>query len=90
MMPRIRFLTVIPLLAFSLASCGGDNSTQQGSQEEAPAKTSAEVSSCVGDADVQLPGAEFQETACLADLTTEGTQETGHANPKDWAGLNAE
>ncbi len=90
MMPRIRFLTVFTLLAFSFASCGGDNSTQQGSQEEEPATTtSAEVSSCVGDAEVQVPGAESQEAACLAGLTTEGTQETGHTNPKDWAGLNA-
>ena len=87
---RIRFAAVTLLLAFSLVSCGGDNSTQQASQEEESATTtSAEVSSCVGDTDVQVPGAEFQETACLADLTTEGTQETGHTNPKDWAGLNA-
>jgi pimeloyl-ACP methyl ester carboxylesterase len=89
MTPLIRFLTVTLLLALSLASCGGDNSTQQGSQDEESATTSAEVSSCVGDADVQVPGAEFQEVACLEDLTTEGTQETGHTNPKDWAGLNA-
>ncbi|HZG62617.1 MAG TPA: tannase/feruloyl esterase family alpha/beta hydrolase [Rubrobacteraceae bacterium] len=86
----IRFLAVVLLLAFSLASCGGDNSTQQGSQNEEPATTtSAEVSSCVGDADVQVPGADFQETACLVDLTTKGTQESGHTNPKDWAGLSA-
>src|ERR687897_321984 len=89
MTPRIRFLAVTLLLALSLASCGGDNSTQQGSQKEEPATTSAEVSSCEGDADVQVPGAEFQERACLEDLTTEGTQETGHTNPEDWAGLNA-
>jgi hypothetical protein len=38
---------------------------------------------------VQVPGAEFQEATCLTDLTTEGTQQTGHTNPKDWAGLNA-
>ncbi|HEY6752246.1 MAG TPA: tannase/feruloyl esterase family alpha/beta hydrolase [Rubrobacteraceae bacterium] len=90
MTPRIRFLAVILLLAFSLASCSEDNSTQQGSQKEEPATTtSAELSSCVGDAEVQVPGAEFQEAACLEDLTTKGTQETGHTNPKDWAGLNA-
>jgi pimeloyl-ACP methyl ester carboxylesterase len=86
---RIRFLILTLLLALSLASCGGGNSTQQGSQDEESATTSAEVSSCVGDADVQVPGAEFQEAACLEDLTTKGTQETGHTNPKDWAGLNA-
>ena len=87
---QVRFHAVILLLAFSLASCGGDGSTRQGSQEEEPATTtSLEVSSCVGDADVQVPGAEFQEAACLADLTTEGTQQTGHTNPEDWAGLSA-
>src|SRR5918993_2495991 len=87
---RIMFVAVTLLLAFLLVSCGGDNSSQQGSQEEESAtKTSAEVSSCVGDADVQVSGAEFQEAACLEDLTTEGTQQTGHTNPQDWAGLNA-
>ena len=90
MTPLIRFLTVIALLAFSLTGCGGDDSTQQGSKDEEPTTTtSAEVSSCVGDADVQVPRADFQEAACLADLTTEGTQQTGHTNPEDWAGLNA-
>lgn len=89
MTPSIRFLAVILLLAFPLASCGEDNSTQQGSQKEEPATTtSAEASSCVGDAEVQVPRADYQEAACLEDLTTKGTQETGHTNPKDWAGLN--
>ena len=87
---RTRLVAVTLLLVFSLASCGGDNSTQQGSQkQESDTTTSAEVSSCVGDADVPVPGAKFQEAACLADLTTKGTQESRHTNPKDWAGLNA-
>ena len=87
---RTRLVAVTLLLVFSLASCGGDNSTQQGSQkQESDTTTSAEVSSCVGEADVPVPGAEFQVAACLADLTTKGTQESGHTNPKDWAGLNA-
>ena len=90
MTPHIRFLAVILLLGFSLASCSEGNANQQDSQKEEPATTmGAEVSSCVGDAEVQVPGAEFQEAACLADLTTKGTQETGHTNPKDWAGLHA-
>lgn len=38
---------------------------------------------------MQVPGGDFQEAACLADLTTKGTQETGHTNSEDWAGLNA-
>src|SRR5829696_1450695 len=87
---RTRLVAVTLLLAFSLASCGGDNSTQQGSQKpKSDTTTSAEVSSCACDADVPVPEAEFQEAACLTDLTTRGTQESGHTKPKDWAGLNA-
>src|SRR5215216_7782736 len=47
---RTRLVAVTLLLVFSLASCGGDNSTQQeqGSQkQESDTTTSAEVSSCV-------------------------------------------
>jgi hypothetical protein len=57
MIPLIRVLIAILLLVFSLASCGGDNSTQQGSQEDEPATTtSVELSSCVGDATCRFPG----------------------------------
>jgi hypothetical protein len=38
---------------------------------------------------IDVPGAEVQKKACLADLTTAGTVGTGHTNPQDWAGLNA-
>ncbi len=38
---------------------------------------------------VVVKGAERTETACLADLTTTGTVQTGHTNPADWAGLHA-
>ncbi len=41
---------------------------------------------CAG---VRVPGAEYSVSACLADLTTTGTQTTGHTDPKDWAGLEA-
>ncbi|GID93067.1 tannase/feruloyl esterase family alpha/beta hydrolase [Amorphoplanes digitatis] len=34
-----------------------------------------------------LPGAERQQAACLADLTTAGTVASGHTDPADWAGL---
>jgi hypothetical protein len=36
-----------------------------------------------------VPGAERQEVARLADLTTAGTVLNGHTDPADWAGLNA-
>lgn len=49
----------------------------------------ARAASCAGAERIRVPGAEFQETACLADLTTAGTQATGHTNRSDWKGLNA-
>lgn len=38
---------------------------------------------------VRVPGAGFQDADCLEDLTTAGTQETGHTNRADWNGLHA-
>lgn len=38
---------------------------------------------------VRVPGAEFWDADCLKELTTAGTQETGHTNRSDWQGLNA-
>src|SRR5215204_6323023 len=87
---RTRLVAVTLLLVFSLASCGGDNSTQQGSQkQESDTTMSAEVSSCVGDADVPVPGAKFQEAACLSDLATKATQECSHSHHNACVALNA-
>lgn len=36
-----------------------------------------------------VPGAELQDADCLNDLTTAGTQGTGHTNRDDWNGLHA-
>ncbi|GHH30173.1 tannase/feruloyl esterase family alpha/beta hydrolase [Lentzea cavernae] len=36
-----------------------------------------------------VPGAEHQESARLADLTTTGLVTTGHTDPADWAGLTS-
>jgi hypothetical protein len=38
---------------------------------------------------VLVPGAERQKVACLDDLTTAGTERTGHTNRSDWEGLHA-
>ncbi|MFF7245149.1 tannase/feruloyl esterase family alpha/beta hydrolase [Embleya sp. NPDC008237] len=38
---------------------------------------------------VRVPGAEYVIGACLADLTTAGTEASGHTDPNDWAGLEA-
>src|SRR6266542_887179 len=40
-------------------------------------------------AEIVVPGAERQEVARLADLTTAGTVASGHTDPADWAGLHA-
>ncbi|HJQ29522.1 MAG TPA: tannase/feruloyl esterase family alpha/beta hydrolase [Rubrobacter sp.] len=37
-----------------------------------------------------VPHAEVQDGDCLKDLTTAGTQDTGHTDKNDWSGLNAE
>src|SRR5215208_5136744 len=39
---------------------------------------------------VSVTGAEFQEHSYLDDLTTAGTQRTGHTNSNDWHGLHAQ
>jgi hypothetical protein len=44
---------------------------------------------CPGLARAVVPGAERQEAACLADLTTAGTVASGHTVPADYAGLTA-
>jgi hypothetical protein len=38
---------------------------------------------------VHVPGAEHQQLARLADLTTTGTVLSGHTDPADWAGLTS-
>jgi hypothetical protein len=35
-----------------------------------------------------VPGAQLQQAACLDDLTTTGTEVSGHTDPADWAGLH--
>ncbi|MEU8617750.1 tannase/feruloyl esterase family alpha/beta hydrolase [Streptomyces sp. NPDC048623] len=42
---------------------------------------------CARLAQVRVPGAEHQETACLDELTTAGTVASGHTDPADWSGL---
>jgi hypothetical protein len=49
----------------------------------------AAAASCPRTDQVHVPGAEFQETACLDDLSTKGTQLDGHTDVSDWNGLNA-
>ncbi|HET6501043.1 MAG TPA: tannase/feruloyl esterase family alpha/beta hydrolase [Amycolatopsis sp.] len=53
-----------------------------------PAAAAATGSGC-GARAVTVPGAAYQESACLADLTTTGTLATGHTVAADWAGLTS-
>jgi Tannase and feruloyl esterase len=38
---------------------------------------------------LDVPGAQLQEASCLDDLTTASTVDSGHTDPRDWAGLHA-
>jgi hypothetical protein len=49
----------------------------------------AAAAECPNLADLRVPGAERQESACLDDLTTAGTSQTGHTDPADWSALHA-
>jgi hypothetical protein len=71
---RRRHLAIAPLLIASLAA------TATG-----PAGASPDV--CTRMKDVHVPGAAYQQSACLQDLTTAGTVASGHTNPADYAGL---
>ncbi|MFL6130551.1 MAG: tannase/feruloyl esterase family alpha/beta hydrolase [Mycobacteriales bacterium] len=53
------------------------------------AAATAQAADCPGLARAHVPGAQRQEVACLADLTTAGTVASGHTVPADYAGLTA-
>ncbi|MDH6611791.1 hypothetical protein M2164_007426 [Streptomyces sp. SAI-208] len=55
----------------------------------AAAATEGPGGHCAHRAQLRVPGAEHQQTACLAELTTAGTVASGHTDPADWAGLTA-
>ena len=57
--------------------------------QAAPATGAAGAAGCPGLVRAYVPGAERQERACLADLTTAGTVASGHTVPADYAGLTA-
>ncbi|MGH8968818.1 MAG: tannase/feruloyl esterase family alpha/beta hydrolase, partial [Actinomycetes bacterium] len=54
----------------------------------APAAAAAD-GHCANQTELTVPGAQRQLTACLDDVTTAGTQLTGHTDPADWNGLHA-
>ncbi|WP_431879407.1 alpha/beta hydrolase family protein [Amycolatopsis sacchari] len=42
-----------------------------------------------GACDARVPGAQYQESVCLSDLTATGTTASGHTVAADWAGLTS-
>jgi Tannase and feruloyl esterase/3HB-oligomer hydrolase (3HBOH) len=54
-----------------------------------PFGTAAGAVGCGSVFPLHVPGAERQQTACLADLTTAGLAGTGYTDPADYAGLHA-
>src|SRR5688572_30419081 len=78
---------VPPALALVLAAMAAPLATLATAPPGAAAPP--ERGHCARQARVDVPRAEVQETACLADLTTAGTLLTGHTNQSDWNGLHA-
>lgn len=52
-------------------------------------RSPASAQHCARADQLSVPGAEHQEAACLADMTTAGTTGTPYTDPNDWAGLHA-
>ena len=78
--------TVVALLVVASVvsgTAGADAGDDTGSDSRRCHKMPREVPHLV-------PHAEVQDGDCLKDLTTAGTQKTGHTDKNDWSGLNAE
>ncbi|MDF3299408.1 tannase/feruloyl esterase family alpha/beta hydrolase [Streptomyces tropicalis] len=54
-----------------------------------PAGAASAGGACAGRDGVRVPGAAFQQSACLPDLTTTGLAGTAYTDPADQAGLTA-
>ncbi len=76
-------LALAALAAGAPGSAGADTGIDDGSNSTSCPKQPEQVPRLV-------PGAELQDGDCLRDLTTAGTQNTGHTDKQDWDGLNAE
>ncbi|MFZ5852677.1 MAG: tannase/feruloyl esterase family alpha/beta hydrolase [Actinomycetota bacterium] len=83
-MPAVRGARWAALLALLLAGAPID----AGRPAEAGGPTGGQEP-CPEISRLQVPGAERQQAACLADLTTAGTTRTGHTDQTDWMGLHA-
>ncbi len=77
-------LTLSAALAIALGLTAGP--VEAGAVQDSGSNSTA----CpTGEESVRVPGTEVQDADCLQDLTTAGTQGTGHTNKDDWNGLNA-
>ena len=84
----VAFLSGVVLALLIVAStvprtAGADEGGDTGSDSRRCHKLPRQVPHLVLDAEVQ-------DGDCLKDLTTAGTQDTGHTDKNDWSGLNAE
>jgi hypothetical protein len=79
---RVRTSRTVPLLATTLLLVAASGSQAFGG---APAPGAH----CAGQERTRVPGAELQQQACLADLTTTGLAGTAYTDTADQAGLTA-
>jgi hypothetical protein len=73
---RFTALAALTAALLSVPAPGGAAAAQQ-----------PEEVSCARTDVPHVPGAAYQQAACLAELTTAGTVDSGHTDPADWAGL---
>ncbi|WP_181766198.1 3-hydroxybutyrate oligomer hydrolase family protein [Streptomyces albidus (ex Kaewkla and Franco 2022)] len=73
---RLTALAALTVALLSLPAPDGASATEQ------PADVS-----CARTDVPRVPGAAHQQAACLKELTTAGTVDSGHTDPADWAGL---
>jgi hypothetical protein len=79
---RARVAAVAVLLVAATVTGVGGTAAQAGVRLSADGP-------CAQLAGLRVPGAQYQQVACLTDLTTAGTVASGHTVSADWAGLNA-
>ena len=84
-------VTVVVSAALVLVSPGAAASLSAGAPHDPsdPSSRSDPSAHCRHIDRVDVPGAEVQRSACLDDLTTASTVDSGHTDPRDWAGLHA-
>lgn len=75
----MRLKRTIPLLSLALVAASG----------AVAAAATGDPDQCPGQGSIDVPGAEFQRVACLADMTTAALAGTPYTDPSDWSALTA-